>query len=126
MEQMFGKTFRLLATMLDYRAERSKLISSNIANLESPDYEAADYVFTNELRQSMDAKVNLSVTNAKHFPSKQNNVSKDKFQVVKSGEKANLDKEMTKLAENQLMYNLNVELLARKFRSINNVLKEAK
>ena len=112
--------------MLDFRAERSKLISSNIANLDSPDYKSADYVFKEDLHRAMNAKVNLSVTNVKHFPNARDEITKDNFKLVKSEEKAGLDKEMTNLAENQLMYNLSVELLARKFRGINNVLRDAK
>jgi len=37
-----------------------------------------------------------------------------------------MDHEMASLAENQLMYNLTIELLARKFRGLSNVLREAK
>ena len=33
---------------------------------------------------------------------------------------------MANLAENHLMYNLTVELLARKFRSLQNVIKESR
>jgi flagellar basal-body rod protein FlgB len=126
MESLFGKTFKLLSTMLDFRTERSKLINSNIANLDSADYQPSDYVFKEDLRQAMDAKVKLSATNVKHFPNARDEITRDKFQLVKSGERANLDQEMTKLAENQLLYNFGVELLARKFRSINNVLRDAK
>jgi flagellar basal-body rod protein FlgB len=126
MESLFGKTFNLLSTMLNFRSERSKLISSNIANLDSADYKAADYVFKDDLRQAMEGKVRLTGTNEKHFPNNKAEFTKDSFRLVKSDEKPSLDKEMTNLAENQLMYNLSVELLARKFRSINNVLRDAK
>jgi len=126
MEALFGKTFNLLSTMLDFRSERSKLISSNIANLDTTDYKQADYVFKEDLRRAMDLKVRLSRTNEKHFPNAKDEITGNDFQLVKSDEKADLDKEMTNLAENQLMYNLSVELLARKFRGINNVLKDTK
>lgn len=126
MESLFGKTFNLLATMLDFRSERSKLIASNIANLDTADYKATDYVFKDDLRQAMDAKVRLSTSNEKHFPNTKKMITKNDFQLVKSDEKPSLDKEMTNLAENQLMFNLSVELLARKFRSINNTLRDAK
>jgi len=46
--------------------------------------------------------------------------------VVDAGEKVDLDKEMAKLAENNLMYNLTVEFLSRKFRSLNTVLRDTK
>lgn len=126
MESLFGKTFNLLSTMLDFRSERSKLISSNISNLDSADYKTADYVFKDDLHRAMDTKVHLSKTNEKHFPITRDGITKSDFKLVKSEEKANLDTEMTKLAENQLMYNLSVELLARKFKGIKNVLTEAK
>ena len=48
------------------------------------------------------------------------------FEVIDSGKKVNLDSEMAKLAENNLMHNLTVELLARKFRGLNTFLREVK
>jgi len=126
MEALFGKTFNLLSTMLNFRSERSKLISSNIANLDSTDYKAADYVFKEDLRRAMEGKVRLTETHEKHFPNTRAEFTQGSFQLVKSDEKPNLDQEMSNLAENQLMYNLSVEMLARKFRSINNLLRDAK
>ena len=113
MESLFGKTFNLLSTMLDFRSERNKVITSNISNLDSADYKSADYVFKEDLKRAMDIKVPLTRTNEKHFPNAKNEITKDDFKLVKSDEKANLDTEMTNLAENQLMYNLSVELLSQ-------------
>ena len=59
-------------------------------------------------------KVPLTRTNEKHFPNAKDEITKNDFKMVKSDEKANLDKEMTNLAENQLMYNLSAELLSQK------------
>jgi len=126
MEPLFGKTFNLLSTMLDYRSERNKLITSNIANLDSPDYKTADYVFKEDLHRAMDKKVPLVRTNEKHFPNTKEEITGNDFKIVRSEEKADLDKEMANLAENHLMYNLSAELLARKFKGIKNVLSEAK
>lgn len=126
MESLFGKTFNLLSTMLDYRSERNKVIASNISNLDSADYKAADYVFKENLRRAIEMKVPLTRTNEKHFPNTKKEITKDDFELVKSDEKADLDKEMTNLAENHLMFNLNVELLSRKFKGIKNILTEAK
>lgn len=126
MEPLFGKTFNLLGTLLDYRAERNKVISSNIANLDTPDYKPSDYVFKEDLKNAIDARINLKQTHVKHFPSVRDEISKDDFKKVTSDQKVDLDTEMTNLAENHLMYNLTTELLARKFRGIRNVLTEAK
>ncbi|OPY85205.1 MAG: Flagellar basal body rod protein FlgB [Smithella sp. PtaU1.Bin162] len=126
MEPLFGKTFNLLSTMLDYRSERNKLITSNIANLDSPDYKTADYVFKEDLRRAMEKKIPLVRTSEKHFPNTKEEITGNDFKIVRSAEKADLDKEMANLAENHLMYNLSAELLARKFKSIRNVLSEVK
>jgi flagellar basal-body rod protein FlgB len=126
MESLFGKTYNMLSTMLDFRSERNKVITSNIANLDSADYKSSDYVFKDDLNRAMDIRVHLKRTNEKHFPNSTDEISKDDFKLVKSDNKADLDTEMTNLAENHLMYNLTVELLARKFRGIRSVLSDAK
>lgn len=126
METLFGKTFNLLGTMMDYRSERNKVISSNIANLDTPGYQSSDYVFKDDLKKAMDVRINLKRTDKKHFPNALDEISKNDFKKVTSDDKVDLDTEMTNLAENHLMYNLTAELLARKFKGIRNVLTEAK
>jgi flagellar basal-body rod protein FlgB len=126
MESLFGKTFNLLSTMLDFRSERNKVITSNISNLDSVDYKAADYVFKEDLRRAIERKVPLTKTNEKHFPIGKDEITKNDFKLVKSEERADLDKEMTNLVENQLMFNVSAELLSRKFKGIKNVLTEVK
>jgi len=126
METLFGKTFNLLGTMMDYRSERNKVITSNIANLDTPDYKSSDYVFKEDLKKAMDVRVLLKRTNEKHFPNASGEFSKNDFKKVTSDDKVDLDHEMTNLAENHLMYNLTAELLARKFKGIRSVLTDTK
>ena len=126
MESLFGKTFNMLGTMMDYRSERNKVITSNIANLDTPDYKPSDYVFKEDLKNAMDVRIHLKRTHEKHFPNAGDEISKNDFKMVTSEDKVDLDTEMTNLAENHLMYNLTVELLARKFKGIRSVLTEAK
>ena len=126
MESLFGKTFNMLGTLLDYRSERNKVITSNIANLDTPGYHPSDFVFKEDLSKAMDTRILLKRTNEKHFPNSMDEISKKDFKIVTSEEKVDLDKEMTNLAENQLMYNSSVEMLVRKFKSIKDVLTNAK
>ena len=126
METLFGKTFNLLGTMMGYRSERNKVITSNIANMDTPDYKSSDYVFKEDLKKAMDVRILLTRTNEKHFPNAADEISKKDFKKVTSEDKVDLDKEMTNLAENHLMYNLTTELLARKFKGIRNVLTDTK
>jgi len=126
MESLFSKTYNLLSTLISYRSERNKLITSNISNLDTPGYKPADYVFKQDLKKAMDIRIHLTRTKEKHFPNATDEITKNDFKLVKSEEKVDLDTEMTNLASNQLMYNLSVELLARKFRGFKNALSEIK
>jgi flagellar basal-body rod protein FlgB len=126
MEPLFGKTFKMLGTLLDYRSERNKHIASNIANIDTPDYKPSDLVFKENLKNAMDVRITLSQTHKKHFPNTRDEISKIDFKEVTSDEKVDIDREMSNLAENHLMYNFTAELLARKFRGIKNILTEAK
>ena len=113
MDALFGKTIEMLSAILDFRSERHKVIASNIANIDTPNYRPKDIVFKEELKALIGNKDGIRIDKAD-------------FEVINSGERVNLDIEMAKLAENNLMHNLTVELLARKFRGLNTVLKETK
>jgi len=125
-ERLFDKTIQMLGTLLDYRSERNKVITSNIANLDTQGYKPSDYVFKDDLKNAMDVRVILKQTDKKHFPNAADEISREDFKMVTSEGKVDLDREMTNLAGNHLMFNLTTELLARKFRGIRNVLTEAK
>lgn len=113
MDALFGKTIEMLSAVLDFRSERHKVIVSNIANIDTPNYRPKDIVFKEELKALISNEYGATIDKAD-------------YEVIDSGEKVNLDSEMAKLAENNLMHNLTVELLARKFRGLNTVLREAK
>lgn len=125
MDGLFSKTVDLLSNMLDYRAERHKVIASNIANLDTPGYKPSTIDFRENLDEIMNKRepLLLTRTNPRHF---QAGGGGREFQISTSGDKVEIDKEMADLAENNITYNATVEMLARKFRGLNTVLKETK
>ncbi|MBW2559666.1 MAG: flagellar basal body rod protein FlgB [Deltaproteobacteria bacterium] len=127
MDALFGKTVDMLSAVLDFRSERHKVIASNIANIDTPNYRPKDIVFSDELKGRIESGEGIKMTGSggRHL-SGQPVPGEDDFEVVEAGERVDLDNEMAKLAENNLMYNLAVELLARKFKGLNTVLREAK
>ncbi len=126
MEALFGKTYQMLSSILDYRSARQKVIASNIANIDTPDYKPQDIKFPDTLKSAMDkGAVDLVRTHPQHFPVGQAGGATS-YTTVETGDRANLDTEMMNVAENNLNYNLTVELLARKFRGIETVVKETK
>jgi flagellar basal-body rod protein FlgB len=127
MDALFGKTIGMLSAVLDFRSERHKVITSNIANIDTPHYRPKDLVFTEELKEMIESGERVTMTGSRegHLSGK-GDPGEAVFEVVEAGERVDLDSEMAKLAENNLMYNLAVELLARKFKGLNTVLREAK
>jgi flagellar basal-body rod protein FlgB len=121
--ELFDRTIDRLSAVAEFRAQRHKVIVSNIINIDVADYEAKEMNFSKELGTALDRGVGLAKTDAKHLPATAESGNSD---VVTTGERVKIDKEMGNLAENQLMYNLTIELLARKFRGLTTVLKEAR
>jgi len=128
MKALFGKTIDLLTMMADFRAQRHQVITSNITNMDSKGYSPADLTFRESLNKAMNepGRLSMTKTNGKHLPHALDGRERENFEMVSTGSKVSLDTEMANLAENQLMYNLTVDLLARKFRGIETVLKETK
>lgn len=124
MDILFNKTIEMLSAILDFRSERNKVIASNIANIDTPGYKPKELVFKKQLEDFIDngTEVTMTKTDKRHL-SKQPSHS---FEVINSEEAVKIDNEMEKLAENHLMYNLTVELMARKFKGLDSVLREAK
>lgn len=126
----FFKTFRALENAINIAQQRNKVIASNISNAETPRYRAKDVDFKTTLARTMDSdhELNLARTNAEHF-----GLSKDGALRVEPFEDnneyngynwVNIDKEMTKLSENNLMYRVSVESLLRKIAILKEVISQ--
>jgi flagellar basal-body rod protein FlgB len=110
--------------MMDFRSRRHQLITSNVANIDTPGYTSKDLQFKGIIGEEMQKQ--LANTNKRHVSGQFANAGSIDCEVADSGERVNIDKEMTNLAENHLMYNTSVELLTRKLRSIKIILNEVK
>lgn len=124
MDALFSKTVNLLSGMLDYRAKRHTVILSNISNLDTPDFKPSDVSFKAELERA--DRLTVTQTDSGHIPLRRNAPDAGRYDIEVSDKNVQVDTEMANLAENHLMYNMTVEMLARKFKGINTVLKEAK
>jgi flagellar basal-body rod protein FlgB len=124
MDILFNKTMDLLSGMLDFRSKRHKIILSNIANIDTDDFKPSDISFNSEFGKT--SSLQMTTTDSRHIGPKETKSSAVSFEIKISDEKVKIDTEMANLAENHLMYNMTVDMIARKFRGINTVLKEAK
>jgi flagellar basal-body rod protein FlgB len=108
---------------LDLMSTRQSVITSNIGNVDTPGFKASEIDFQGQLREALGSKgqLNLDATNEKHFGPKNSNISNltaDPFEeedVAKSnGNNVDVDKEMAKMAENQIFYNAVIQLMMKR------------
>jgi flagellar basal-body rod protein FlgB len=105
-------TFKILENMMDVASFRQKILSSNIANADTPGFKARDISFQSELGKALNGSKG----------------SYDVYETVPSmigrdGNTVSVDLEMTKVAENQLLYNSAAQIITMKFRMMKDVAK---
>lgn len=126
----FGKTFDALEKSISIAQKRNTVISSNISNLDTSGYKSKDIDFKSELAAALETnrKMDLVKTDPRHI-----NLKMNSDQMIASFEEqgewngynwVNIDREMTKLTENNLMYRTAVEVLLRKMALLKEVIKE--
>ncbi len=111
-----------LAADLDNRVLQNKLIASNVANVDTPGYKSKDLKFHRILTDNMD-EVQLKRTHVKHMGSgsgtvRHNEIVENPNPGRPDGNNVNIDEEMLKLAENNIKYNVAVQLMSKKLKHI--------
>jgi flagellar basal-body rod protein FlgB len=103
----------LLFQNLSYRGDKQKVIASNIANLNTPEYKTKDLTFDNHLQKIQKSdELMLKVTHKNHiaFDMEQKTSSKPQMVEVKGleeqndGNNVNLDQQMSEMSKNAVMY----------------------
>jgi flagellar basal-body rod protein FlgB len=120
----------LLKKYLDISSFRHKLVSGNIANVSTPGFKSSDIDFHGELRKAIDdrgaIRVNLTHPNhipIGHSPDRPPQVIVNKSENSNGINNVDIDLEVTRLAKNQIYYNIGARLLSNKFRALKNVIK---
>ena len=132
---LMDKTGKLLAHALDYRAKRHGVIAGNLANIDTPGYRPKDIEFDDALREALnEPAIKLKITQPGHIPASSavNLVGRGEFPLreiargVQSDSQVDLDKEMTKMAKNNLLYEATVRMLSKKFDELKAVIEEGR
>ncbi len=133
--KLFDKNLTLIDRALGLQARRNSLIASNIANRETPGYRAQDLVFEKQLTNALhsDQPGPLNTSNSRHF----DGIEREPLELVEGeqinsfnpdprmdGNTVDLDKEMAKLAENQLMHQMSIRAANWKFRMLKSAISE--
>jgi flagellar basal-body rod protein FlgB len=126
----FSRTFQALEHAIKISQKRHTLISSNISNIDTPGYKAKDVDFRKSLARVLESgnELNLAKTNPKHIGQEINTASGvevfEEKQEWNGYNWINIDKEMTRLTQNNLIYRTSVETLLRKISLLKEVIRE--
>ncbi|MFH1077537.1 MAG: flagellar basal body rod protein FlgB [Pseudomonadota bacterium] len=126
----FSKTFQALERAISITQKRHALITSNISNIDTPGYKAKEVDFKAALEKALTSEhgVDLVQTNPRHIALETGGAAGVETIEETSGWNGynwiNIDKEMTRLTENNLIYRTSVEVLLRKIAILKEVIKE--
>jgi flagellar basal-body rod protein FlgB len=129
-DALMDGTMRLLAKTLGYRSRRHGVIAANLANIDTPGYRPQELVFEQELQRAGAASdVHLKRSHPQHLPGP--GAPGPDAVLRPSGEPSaggttslNLDKEMAKMAQNNLLYEAEARLLSKKFEALRMAIDE--
>ncbi|NOR10775.1 MAG: flagellar basal body rod protein FlgB [Desulfovibrionaceae bacterium] len=121
--KLFSGGMPILEQALNVRMEKQGLIQSNIANLETPGYSVQDFSFKDVMKSVQNNSGQVMRTHSKH-------IALDPIEIGRSrggadeNRPVDLDEEMMKLSENQLMYEVAARLIAKKFEGLKYAIDE--
>ncbi len=115
---LFDRTTDLLKVTLDLRSRRHMLLVSNVANQDTPGYQARDLSFKNQLARALGRpeRSALDSTRGSLVVNSDETVGNDLNTV-------NIEMEMEKLASNTGNYNAAASMVAWKYRMIGDAMR---
>lgn len=118
------KTMKALAASLNFRQMRQEVISSNIANADTPGYKAKRVDFEAALARALDVdgEMQMNTADPEHFDVGNggfNNLEPEIYEdgngvVSEDGNTVDREQEMAKMVENKILYDAAVQLLNKK------------
>ena len=123
----------LMKKSLNFMSTRQSMISSNISNVDTPGFKASDIDFQAQLRAAIGSKgsLNMRTTSEKHIGPSDSNImdlAADPFEedsaAKSNGNTVDIDNEMAKMAENQILYNATVQLMMKRGSTVRSAVTE--
>lgn len=123
MSDLFDKTIRSLGASANFRQTKQNVISSNIANAETPGYQAKKLDFEDALARALDFEDQAPASaEPGHFGTGPGAISRARADIYENpdvsvnndGNTVDLAREMSALAENSIMHRAAVQLINKK------------
>ncbi len=136
MSQIFDKTTSALGASLNMRLMRQNVISSNIANHETPGYHAKKLDFEEALARALDidGMRKMTTSSGEHFAVGAGSIGKLGPEIYENpdgainndGNTVDLEKEMASLTENSIMYKAALQLINKKMAALKYAISEGR
>ena len=133
MKTMYPDNIALLGKVMDLRLDRQNVVMTNLANQDVPSFKARRLEFEKELQSALglDERGKMTLTSGSHLPSAfnapgfQGNLEMGwKPRVVAGLDSVDMDKEMSIMAKNTLMYNALTDITKKSFEGLQRVITD--
>ena len=121
MNMIFDRLTSTLEHSLDFRLERGNMISANLANVDTPGYTPVELTFDQQLADFLSGRnpPQIQRTSVNHFGATnmtpRGEAEYDYFSLPDAdGNAVDLDHEMAKMTENQLLYKATTKIYSKR------------
>lgn len=122
----------VLEKALSASSLRNKVISNNIANVNTPDFKKSEVSFEEQLEGAMNnSKISVAKTHERHFPIKLHSIEPSINTITTTslrsdGNNVDIDVEMANLAKNSIYYDAVAQQISKYFAGIKSAINEGK
>lgn len=125
----------LIEKVLNVRSKIHQTTVSNIANQNTPNYKARSIDFNKALKGASGSNpvLPMRVTDPNHIrPQKTGNTLIGLQETIQDepsgpdGNSVNIENEMARMAQNSLLYNTTIQIIASRFNGLKNVIREGR
>lgn len=127
-----GKHFNVLSQALDLRSQRHQVLASNIANADTPHYQARDFDFNSAMQNALAGRMGggtlaVSRTQRGHIDTGGNHSMpalqyRRETQSAVDGNTVDMDVERAQMTDNAMQYQILTQLIGDKFRGLKSAL----
>jgi len=124
-QNMFSDvTSQLLTKALDTASMRQRVISNNLANINTPGFKRSYVTFEEELRKTLETNNRVNLNSIQKIEPQ---INKDNSTSMRlDGNNVDMDQEMVDLAMNSINYNTAVQQLNKKLGMLRYVISEGR
>lgn len=132
MQPLSDPVMNAMEKFLDLSVRRQEVISSNLANIETPGYRARQLNFEQLFRSEVESQVPLRATRDRHLSGRPVLIREPEVEVAPTdsmgndGNNVDLDKELTTLAENVLKFSAVTQLYQLKIQQLRSSIREGR